>query len=196
MNEHAGSAAPITATFVASRAEENEWRRAVALRQNRSLGADLGWYSYLGAVPVGCVGGFAALWLGVEWRFVPDAAMLTGIAYFAGLYASHLSADVYAKRLIAAGGLEQCEMTVSVGQEGVSWAWHNSRLFRGWDDLTDLTRERGLLIFWTRVSYAIFLPLRTLAGGQEAQILRMARARIATKPQKQARLAPGRSVGL
>jgi hypothetical protein len=182
MNEHAGGALPIAATFVATKEEEGEWRRAIVLRQNRACGQDLAWYAYLGSVPVGFAGGFAALALGVEWRFASVAAMLIGLAYFAGHYACHLSAVAYAKRLIAADGLKQPEMTISVGEDGVLWTWQNSRLFRGRGDLTDLTRERGLLIFWTGASYAIFLPQRALAQGEEAQILRLARARILAKP--------------
>jgi hypothetical protein len=177
MAEDAPTAAPIVARFSLTEAEERNYARVLADRQYRAAGQDIAWYSYLGAIPVGFLGGFAAIGFGVG-DFGAMMAVLVGLGYILGYYASYLASRLYQARLSAVyrrdvpGHWEG--MTVTVGEAGVDSQWRKSRTFLSWGDITALTRERGLLIFWIGPSRGTLVPRRVLAEGDEAGIMRLA----------------------
>jgi hypothetical protein len=179
----AGGAA-IVARFEPTMEEERIYARIVGKRQSRIAGEDLGWYSHLGAIPAGLLGGLAAVGLGVEGRFAARVSMLIGLAYILGQYAMHFLWRLYAARLAAAyrdGPKSRC---VTIDASGVTLQWRQSSSFWAWEDITQLTREHDFLIFWIGPSNGVFLPRRALAAG-EAEVLRMAKARISARPATQ-----------
>jgi hypothetical protein len=185
MVDETSGTAPIVVRFSLAEEEERLYGRVVASRQNRAAGEDIAWYSHLGAIPVGFLGGFAAIWLGVDWDSGAVTAMLIGIAYLLGHYACLLAARLYGERLFAAyrhqapGHGE--DMTVTIDETGVESQWRKSHIFWGWEDITALTLESGLLLFWIGPSRGIFLPRRALAKAEETQILGLAKARVGRK---------------
>ena len=84
------SGPPIVVNFTTTEAEDRSYFRIAWKRQTRAVGEDVGWYAYLGAIPVGFLGGFAAIALGVDGESGATVAMLTGIGYILGQRALYL----------------------------------------------------------------------------------------------------------
>ena len=181
MAEIAGSA-PIVVNFSTTEAEFSDYVRAVRKRQLHAAGQDISWYAYLGAVPIGLLGGFAAIGLRIPGEYGARIAMLIGIAYILGQSALHLASRIYAKRVGRIELQHNLPLSVTIDKSGVTSQRHKSTTFWSWEDITDLTREQGLLMFWLGPSRAIPVPCRALAANEEQQILRVAKARISPKP--------------
>jgi len=182
MTENAGGAATVVARFEPTDAEHGEYWRILGRRQSLAAGEDLGWYSYLGAIPIGLIGFLTALGLGVDGSYGARVGMLIGLAYIIGQYVMSLFGRLRAARLRAAYRQGDLLISITVTEGGVATQWRKSSAFWSFKDITQLTRERELLIFWIGPWNGIYLPLRALAAGEEAQILRIARGRISAKP--------------
>jgi hypothetical protein len=174
--------APIVLNFSTTEAEYRGYVRAVWKRQARAVGQGISWSAYLGVIPVGLLGGFAAIGLGVPGEYGARIAMLIGIAYMLGQAALHLASRVYATRVGRIDQQNHLALKVTIDEKGVTSQRHTSSTYWSWEDITDLTREEGLLMFWLGPSRAIPVPSRALAATEEPQILRMAKARISPKP--------------
>ncbi|SED24783.1 hypothetical protein SAMN05519104_3132 [Rhizobiales bacterium GAS188] len=175
-------APPITVSFTLTRDEERDYGRILRERQDRAGGWDYAWAFYLAAIPVGLLGGFAAIAFGIDGRrFGAIVATLTGIAYMLGYYAAVLSANLLSRRLAATmrnlPGFRD-ERSVSIGTSGIDMAWRSSRSFCDWRDMTDLTQERGLLIFWVGYRTAITVPQRALPDADVEVVLQLVKARL------------------
>ena len=177
-------APPIVANFTTTEAEDRSYFRIAWKRQTRAVGEDVGWYAYLGAIPVGFLGGFAAIALGVDGESGATVAMLTGIGYILGQRALYLVSRLSEMRLVRAHRLNSWPLDIRIDGSGIASQWHKSTTFWSWEDVTELTRELELLIFWIGPSRGIFVPRRALAGDDETRILRMARARISQERAK------------
>jgi hypothetical protein len=178
------SGPPIVVNFTTTEAEDRSYFRIAWKRQTRAVGEDVGWYAYLGAIPVGFLGGFAAIALGVDGESGATVAMLTGIGYILGQRALYLVSRLSEMRLVRAHRQSSWPLDIGIDENGVTSQWHKSSTFWSWEDITELTREHDLLIFWIGPSRGIFVPRRALAGDDETRILRMARARISQERAK------------
>jgi hypothetical protein len=184
MAEIESGSPPIVVTFTTTEAEDRSYIRAAWKRQTLAIGSDVGWYAYLGAIPVGLLGGFAAIGLGVEGESGATVAMLIGLGYILGQRALYLVSRLTEMRLVRAQRLDDSPLSITIDESGVTSQWHKSSTVWSWEDITELTREHDLLFFWIGHTRGMFVPRRALAGNDEAQILRIAKARISPKPAK------------
>jgi hypothetical protein len=80
-------ALPIVARFSLTKGEERDYGRVLHAHQYSGSGGSLSWVFYLAAIPVGILGGFAAMALGLDGRrFGAAVATLIGIAYLLGYH--------------------------------------------------------------------------------------------------------------
>ena len=180
-------ALPIVLRFTLTREEERVSTLVLRHRYERDAGGALVWAIYLGAIPVGLAGGLVAIAFGVDAsRSGALVATLIGIAYLIGYHLSSFTGNAVRRRLAAKTKRDlsnlEAERVLSIDDTGIAVSWGNSKGFRSWQDVTELTKGRGLLIFWSGYESGIVLPRRVLPDVQAATVLRLAQEHIRPRP--------------
>ena len=186
MTERGSGAPSFLLRFSPTRKELLVFWRASAARQQQGAGTKRAWMSYLGAFPVGIIGGLVATGFGVDGRrFGALISVLVCLGYLAGLYALMIVGRLHKQRL-AATSLRNFpdlygERTIRIAQDGFEHTGEPYRAFWSWRHVNALTCHDDLLIFWIGIAQGIFVPRRVLSEAEEKGLLALAAQHLGTK---------------
>ncbi|MGC1577614.1 MAG: YcxB family protein [Beijerinckiaceae bacterium] len=161
------------------------WRVSAARQQN-AAGSQLYTMAYLGAFPIGLLGGFTGIAFGIDvQRFGGLVAALVGLGYLVGQFALHILGRRFKERVATANLQNFPEMynerTIEITQDGFSQASSSFRMFYSWSMVRALTRHEQFLIFWMTLAQGVVVPRRALTPSEEAGILALAAQHIGPK---------------
>jgi hypothetical protein len=166
--------------------EERAYWRVSAARQQNAAGSQLYTMAYLGAFPIGLLGGFIGIAFGIDMqRFGGLVAALVGLGYLVGQFALHILGRRFKERLATARRQNSPEIykewTVEIAKDGLSQASRSFRMFYSWSMVQSLTRHEKFLIFWMTLTQGVVVPRRVLTPSEEARILALAAQHIGPK---------------
>jgi hypothetical protein len=161
------------------------WRVSAARQQN-AAGSQLYTMAYLGAFPVGLLGGFIGIAFGIDvQRFGGLVAALVGLGYLAGQFALHILGRRFKGRVATESRQNfpeiHKERTIEIAQDGLSQASSSFRAFYSWSMVQSLTCNEQFLIFWMTLAAGVVVPRRVLTPSEEAGILAFAAQHIGPK---------------
>jgi hypothetical protein len=166
--------------------EERAYWRVSAARQQNAAGSQLYTMAYLGAFPIGLLGGFIGIAFGIDMqRFGGLVAALVGLGYLAGQFALHILGRKFKERVATARRQNSPEiykeLTVEITKDALSQASSSFRAFYSWSTVQSLTRHEQFLIFWMTLAAGVVVPRRVLTPSEEAGILALAAQHIDAK---------------
>ncbi|WP_376089786.1 hypothetical protein ACE7GA_18610 [Roseomonas sp. CCTCC AB2023176] len=174
------------AEFVLTDAELAAYARRAAVRTGAAAPRPAAWRETLLGLAITFLGALAVRELGI----VHDEGSAWGLgflilgAYVAGLLAMRGAIARYQRGVaafaLASTDVQRLPRRVRIGAEGVGSAGEAGNALHAWRVFTEAEEADGLLLFWIGHVQGIAVPLRALAGPEEARaVLAFARERIA-----------------